>query len=106
MSSKSSPSNIPQPDSYQSQKFEELILQEYLRQAQQTFNLCQVAIYTSLFISAIGAVLLFCGKAHEGTATTATGLISTTFCTLMVRYSSHKLESLRRSLREIRSRKR
>jgi L-lactate utilization protein LutC len=88
------------PDPYQNMELE--LLKENLRQARQTFNASFIGKVASIGISVFGAVLLFSGKASEGSVTVATGLISTTFCSQMANESNQKLEQLRKNLKEMR----
>ncbi|AFZ56587.1 TRADD-N-associated membrane domain-containing protein [Anabaena cylindrica] len=76
------------------------IAQEHLRQARQTFNLSLVSSAASICISVVGAFLLISGKANEGSVTTATGLLSTTYCSQIAQKSSKTLEELRENFKK------
>jgi hypothetical protein len=86
-----------QPDPFQSIRL--AILEEHLRQAKLTFNLSAVAIALSLGISITGAALLLNGKTSQGAVTTASGLLSTGFCTQVAKDASEKLGRLTEALK-------
>ena len=79
--------------------YQKVVFKEHQYQARKTFNLFLVATVTSLGISAIGGALLISGKATEGAVTSATGLLSTTFCSQVAKESSKKLDDLLRDLK-------
>ncbi|GAB1541118.1 hypothetical protein NUACC21_37880 [Scytonema sp. NUACC21] len=75
--------------------------EEHLRQARQTFNISFIALSASIGISMIGAALILTGKSTEGSVTTATGLVSTTFCSQIAKESNEKLEELTEDLEKL-----
>ncbi|GBE95277.1 peptidase M50 [Nostoc cycadae WK-1] len=91
--------NTPQVDHYT--KIELEVLNEHLRQARQTFNLCLIASCTFLCISTVGTLLILYGKTSEGTVITATGVFSTTFMIYMNRLSSYKMKEIIRTLEKL-----
>ena len=84
-----------------SNSFQIVVLEECLRQSKLTFNLAFFATALSLGIGITGAILLFSGRISAGTATTATGILSTSFCTQLAKSTSERLKELSEHLKVI-----
>lgn len=76
----------------------QIITQERLRQARQSFNLALVTIIISLLFSIAGAGLLLSNQVTEGAVTTAGGLL---FSVPSLQFAKDKSEELNKILTEI-----
>ncbi|NEP10407.1 MAG: hypothetical protein F6K14_09355 [Symploca sp. SIO2C1] len=71
---------------------EQIIAQERLRQARQSFNLALVTTTTCILISFAGVGLVFLGKVNEGTITATGGLASIGYCLKLSKDANDRLD--------------
>ncbi|MBD2438049.1 hypothetical protein H6G69_14705 [Nostoc sp. FACHB-110] len=84
------------------------IAEEGLRQAQQSFNMARNSFILALLmtgasaiVSFVGVAYLLCGKASEGTVTTAGGLVSSMVFVQLAKDASNRLDKANERLDKI-----
>lgn len=70
------------------------IAEERLRQARRSFNLALMVTATSAVIGFAGVVLVFAGKAPEGTITATGGLAASVRCLQLAKDANDRLDKL------------
>ena len=95
---------IPDPDSVLITR----IAEEGLRQTQQTFNMARTSFIVALIMTGASAIVgfvgvgyLLSGKASEGTATTAGGLVSSMVFVQLAKDASDRLDKANERLDKI-----
>ena len=93
--------NSTPPDPYLAVELD--VYKEYLRQNQQTFNICVGVILASLCMAIVGCFVLMKGRTIEGTVTATTGAGGLAYCFKVAqdsnKDSAKKLEKLIKDLK-------
>ena len=82
-----------QPDEDYSDITEE-ILEEWLRQVRQSYNVALTVIGTSAILAFAGVGLVYSNKVHEGAVTTAAGGVTTVATTRFVNQKKKELQQM------------
>jgi small neutral amino acid transporter SnatA (MarC family) len=80
----------------------EEILEEWLRQVRQSYNVALTVIGTSAILAFVGVGLLYCNKVSEGAFTTAAGGVTTVTAT---RFANQKKKELQQMMELVEKRR-
>jgi small neutral amino acid transporter SnatA (MarC family) len=72
----------------------EEILEEWLRQVRQSYNVALTVISTSAILAFVGVGLLYCNKVSEGAIATATGGVTTVAATRFANQKKKELQQM------------